>query len=136
MLLMDTKATSVTTNRSRPEASVPVRLSLCAAAALLALSIATESAAQDEMAQSLHDEQGMAPIVSGRSVAYYGIEGDVEQRASIRAVLSSAQLDRVRYVPDVVNAGATFVLRLFIGGGGAPADLAASQKDVANLLRE
>lgn len=132
-----TGVTRVNTSRSvrEPPARAALRLRVAVVAAL-AVAAATESWAQEAMAQSLLEKRGPGQLLSGRSVAYYGIQGDVEQRASIRAVLSSAQLDRVRYVPDVVAAGATFVLRLLLGGGGAPTDLAAGQADVESLLRE
>ncbi|MEQ1440751.1 hypothetical protein AAG565_15480 [Fontimonas sp. SYSU GA230001] len=73
----------------------------------------------------------------GRSLRYYGIEDSVEQRASARFVLASANLDQVRAVPSPALAATSLFLYVFFGGGGAPADLVDVPDDlVTRFSRE
>lgn len=76
-----------------------------------------------------------AVLQGGHSAAYFGIQDAVEQRASIRAVLSGVQLDRVRQSPGLAAAGTLLLLQMFAGGGGAPTDLAEARSDVGPALK-
>ena len=84
------------------------------------------------MAQDL--PRPMSPPVSdpeiGHSAAYYGLPSPGLQEASIRSVLSSVQVDQAFVPLSLAAESAYFLVRLFVGGQGAPTDLADSIENV------
>jgi len=101
-------------------------------AALLGLAPPATAMAQDlrEVTQRLTRD-----VAYGHSAAYYGMTIPIEQRASIRAVLSSVQLDRLRQAPSVAAAGTYLFLQMFAGGGGAPTDIAESRSTIEGVFQ-
>lgn len=79
--------------------------------------------------------QDLREVTYGHSAAYYGMTRPLEQRASIRAVLSSVQLDRLRQAPSVAAAGTYLFLQMFAGGGGAPTDIAESRSTLKEVFQ-
>ena len=125
-------ATDMPTNteairRNRPDSVKQVVLSA------LFLGATTSTLAQD-LPQNLVPPA--ADPMFGHSAEYYGISPPGQREASIRSVLSSVQLDR-SYLPSSLAAEiAYFTVRLFVGGGGAPTDIADPQSDVELNKRE
>lgn len=76
-----------------------------------------------------------APVLAapqrGHSAAYYGLDTPAEREASIRAVLSSVRLDRPYLEPSLAVEASFFVVRMLLGGRGAPADIADPFPDLA-----
>lgn len=87
-------------------------------------------------AQDLPSEESPVPLATGHSAAYYGISDRVQQRASARAILADAGLDRVRQIPSVWDAGSYFVLKMLFGGASADKDLAEARPDVGDLFAD
>jgi hypothetical protein len=100
--------------------------------ALLGLAPTATAVAQDllEVTERLNRE-----VAYGHSAAHYGMAIPIEQRASIRAVLSSVQLDRLRQAPSVAAAGTYLFLQMFAGGGGAPTDIAEPRSTVEGVFQ-
>jgi hypothetical protein len=94
----------------------------------LAAAACTLLSATSAMAQDLRE------VTYGHSAAYYGMTSPLEQRASIRAVLSSVQLARLRQAPSVAAAGTYLFLQMFVGGGGAPTDVAESRSTLEGVF--
>jgi hypothetical protein len=69
-----------------------------------------------------------APVLAlpqqGHSAAHYGMSAAQEREASIRAVLTSVQLDRPYLEPSLMVEASYFMIRMLLGGRGAPADIA------------
>lgn len=95
-------------------------------------------ASQSILAQEL-PQQMMPPVrdpAFGHSAEYYGISHPAQQEASIRSVLSSVQLDRA-YLPSSLAAEAAYLaVRLFVGGQGAPTDIADPRSGAVLSERE
>jgi hypothetical protein len=70
------------------------------------------------------DAPVLAAPQSGHSAWYYGMDDEGEREASIRSVLSSVQLDRPHLEPSLAAEVSYFVVRMLLGGRGAPADIA------------
>jgi hypothetical protein len=73
----------------------------------------------------------LAAPQQGHSAAYYGMDSVAEREASIRSVLSSVDLDRPRLEPNLAAEAGVFVVRMLLGGRGAPADIADPYPDLA-----
>lgn len=90
------------------------------------------------MAQDLPQKIG-PPVqdpVSGHSAEHYGIVQPGQQEASIRSVLSSVDVDRAFLPSSLAAETAYFLVRLFVGGQGAPTDLADARPDAVEPKRE
>jgi hypothetical protein len=81
--------------------------------------------------QPPRDAPVMASPQQGHSAAHYGMDAAVEREASIRSVLSSVQLDRPQLEPSLAAEASYFVVRMLLGGQGAPADIADPYPDLA-----
>jgi hypothetical protein len=83
------------------------------------------TAAQQARAQQMPPD---APVLAlpqqGHSAAYYGMSAAQQREASIRAVLSSVELDRPYLEPSFAAEASYFVIRMLLGGRNAPADIA------------
>lgn len=71
-----------------------------------------------------------AVVTFGHSAAFFGIVGAESQRASMQAVLSSVGLDRSWVRNSVPSVVGHTMIEMFMGGAGAPNDLAEARDDL------
>jgi hypothetical protein len=90
------------------------------------------SAAHPARAQQMpSDTPPLALPQQGHSAAHYGMSAAQEREASIRSVLSSVQMDRPYLEPSLAVEASYFVVRMLLGGRGAPADIADPYPELA-----
>lgn len=130
-MLTSTKAFRLAPHKSLAMLKIATKRAVRAGGLALGLTVLTPV-----QAQSLPEGfQPQEKPMQGHSAVHYGLADVSQQEASIRSVLSSVQLDRPYLQPSLVAEGGYFLVQMFLGGGGAPSDIADPRSDIASRLK-